>query len=83
MCPWSMTHAYIHHNPISYNYKPLQLRLLALRCQIRHQQIPEVIRRLADEVAHPVGADALADDVEVKAGNIRQYLSYTLRKGGK
>jgi hypothetical protein len=48
----------------------LQLGLLGLGGKIRHQHVTDIACRLVEVVAHALGTDALADDVEVKAVRI-------------
>jgi len=45
--------------------KKSQLGLLGLGGEIGHQHVADVAGGFVDVVAHAVGADALADDVEV------------------
>lgn len=61
-------HAIYRYNLRLYKEKyNLQLGLLALGQQVRHQQVSQVRRRLVEIVAHPLGSKALADNVEVEA----------------
>ena len=50
----------------------LQLSLLGLSSQVRHENIAQFISCLVEVVAHAVRAETLADDVEVKA-RLNQY----------
>lgn len=55
------------YTPQQYIPTSLQLSLLGLSSQVGHQHIPQFTSRLVQVVAHTLGADALADDVEVEA----------------
>lgn len=56
----------IHIQCIYSAYKS-QLSLLSLGSQVGHEHVAHFVGRFGQEVAHAVGADALADDVEVEA----------------
>jgi hypothetical protein len=45
----------------------LQFGLLGLGGQVGHEEVTHFCGGLVEEVAHAVGAEALADDVEVQA----------------
>jgi hypothetical protein len=51
-------------------FNRLQLRLLGLGGEVRHEEITKLGSSLVKVVAHTVGTDTLADDVEVEAGEL-------------
>lgn len=60
------TFSYTLHRPRA---RPrLQLGLLGLSGQVGHEDIAEFVGGFVDVVAHALGTEALADDVEVEAG---------------
>lgn len=58
-----MYHVYIYTYEIQ-----SQLSLLSLGSQVRHEQVAQFVGCFGEEVTHAVGANTLADDVEVETG---------------
>lgn len=62
-------------------HQSLQLSLLGLGGQVRHEEVAHFRGGLVQVVAHAVGAETLADDVEVETGFVVS-ISFRLRMAG-